>query len=121
VSRRARRLLLPALLLFAPGCANLPTTGDGVVALEVTQPSTLTLAQGNAVQLEARALDRSGAEVAAEIRWLTPDTTVTVDSLTGLVTAVAESGSGKVQASHGTLRSSLITFTLAPAPGTVRD
>lgn len=115
------RLAVAAALGGLLGCANLPTTGDGVVALEVLQPTSLTLAAGNSVQLEARALDRSGAVVSAEIRWATPDTTVTVDSLTGLVTALAASGSGRVQASIGTLRSSLITFALAPAPGGVRD
>jgi hypothetical protein len=100
------------------GCGQLPVTGDGVVALEVTQPASLTLAAGASVQLEARALDQNGDEVATSILWGTPDTTITVDSATGLVTGVTESGIGRVQAAVGTLHSNLITFTLtAPAEG----
>jgi hypothetical protein len=110
-----------AVLLGLFGCANLPTTGDGIVALEVTQPASLTLAEGTALQLEARALDRAGEPVAAEIRWATPDTTLTVDSLTGVVTAIASSGSGRVQASVGSLRSSILTFTLTAAPAGVLE
>ncbi len=108
-----------ALLLAAlAGCGQLPVTGDGVVALEVTQPVSLTLAAGASVQLEARALDRNGDEVASTVSWSTPDTTVVVDATTGLVTGVAESGTGRVQASVGTLHSDLITFTLtAPDAG----
>jgi hypothetical protein len=58
--------------------------------------------------------------VVASIRWQAADTTVTVDSLSGLVTAISGSGSGRVQASVGTLRSAILTFTLTTAAG-VRD
>jgi len=105
-----------AALLFLGACGNLPASGDGVVALEVTLPSPLTLQQGQSRQLTARALDQAGEEVTAAILWRTPDSTVTVDELTGVVTAVAASGTGRVQATLGTLRSDLITFTLQPAP-----
>jgi hypothetical protein len=105
-----------AALLVLGGCGNLPVTGDGVVALEVTVPSPLTLEEGQSLQLTARALDQNGEVVAADIRWRTPDETVTVDEVTGVVTAVAASGTGRVQATLGTLRSDLITFTLQPAP-----
>ena len=110
-----RTTFLAALLLVS-GCGNLPVTGDGVVALEVTVPNPLTLAEGQSRQLTARALDAAGEEVAAEIRWRTPDETLTVEELTGIVTGVAASGTGRVQATLGTLRSDLITFTLVPAP-----
>ena len=110
-----RTTILAALLLVS-GCGNLPVTGDGVVALEVTVPNPLTLAEGQSRQLTARALDAAGEEVVAEIRWRTPDATLTVDELTGIVTGVAASGTGRVQATLGTLRSDLITFTLVPAP-----
>ena len=105
-----------AMLLLLSACGNLPVTGDGVVALEVTVSSSLTLAEGQSRQLTARALDARGEEVVAEIRWRTPDETLTVEELTGVVTAAAASGVGRVQATLGTLRSDLITFTLVPAP-----
>lgn len=106
-----------AVLLLLSGCGNLPATGDGIVALEVILPSPLTLQEGQSRQLTARALNAQGEEVAAEIRWLTPDETVTVEELTGVVTGVASSGTGRVQAVLGTLHSDLITFTLIPATG----
>lgn len=109
------------LLAVLSGCANLPTSGDGIVALEVVQPASLTLAQGSSIQLTARAVDRSGTIVAADVRWRTPDSTLVVDSLTGEVTAITDAGTGRVQASTGTLRSSILTFALtAAAPGGVR-
>jgi hypothetical protein len=111
------RAALACALAFATGaCATLPVDGDGVVALEVELPASLTLVEGGMVQVEARALDRNGDEVASPIQWSTPDTTVTVDALTGVVTGAAPSGTGRVQASVGTLRSDFITFTLQPAP-----
>jgi hypothetical protein len=109
---------LAALLAITAlhGCANLPVTGDGVVALEVDVPASLTLIEGTTRQLTARALDRNGLEVAAPIRWSTPDTTIAVDELTGVVTGLTPSGTGRVQASVETLRSDFITLTLQPAP-----
>lgn len=113
-----RRLAVLALIGLAAGCANLPAAGDGVVALELTIPATLGLEFGQTVQLEARALDANGDPVAgAVITWATPDTTITVDGATGLVTAVDSAGTGRVQAAVGTLRSELITFTLQPPAG----
>lgn len=107
-----RWLMLSTLLV---GCGNLPSTTDGVVALEIDLPAATTLPEGSSRQLTARALNRNGEVVLTAIWWRTPDTTVTVDSATGVVTAVAASGIGRVQASAGTLRSDLITFTLQPA------
>ena len=112
------RWITGVALLFVAGCGNLPTTGDGIVALEIVMPSPLTLEQGQSRQLTARALNAQGEEVAAEITWRTPDETVTVEESTGVVTGVAASGTGRVQASVGTLNSDLITFTLIPATGT---
>lgn len=112
------RWMTVAALLLLTGCGNLPTTGDGVVALEIDIPSSLTLEEGQSRQLTARALNAQGEEVAAEIRWSTPDETVTVEELTGVVTGLAASGTGRVQATVGTLHSDLITFTLVPATET---
>ena len=110
------RPLAVALALCVTGCSSLPSDGDGVVALELRSPLAITLRSGESLTLVARALDREGEVVAAPIRWRTADTTIAVDSVTGTVTALQGSGSGRVQAAVGTLRSDLITFTLQPAP-----
>jgi hypothetical protein len=105
--------------LLCAACSDLPVTGDGVVLLEVTTPPSLTLRQGDSITLAARALDQQGEEVAAAVTWATPDTTITV-SETGVVTAVTASGTGRVQASVGTLRSNILTFSLQPQPTVLR-
>lgn len=109
------RCTMTAVVLLLAGCGNLPASGDGIVALEVVQPSSLSLEEGASRQLTARAFNARGEEVATEIRWQTPDETVHVEELTGVVTALASTGTGRVQATVGTLRSDLITFTLLPA------
>jgi hypothetical protein len=117
-----RRLLGTALALVLAGCAALPTTGDGVVELRVELPASTTLLQGESLQLIALAYDRTGAVVpAAAIVWSTPDTTLSVDPSLGVVLGIAESGTGRVQAAVGTLRSNLITFTLQAAPSGSRQ
>ena len=113
------RLALAAAGLLA-GCSNLPTTGNGVVALEVRIPSSLTLHLGDSVALHARAFNQQGDTVAADIRWHTVDTAaVTVDSIRGVVTARQPSGTARIQASVGTLRSDPLTLLLAPATTTL--
>jgi hypothetical protein len=107
---------LVALALLA-GCSKLPTTGDGIVAIEIDTPATLTLYKDSSVTLHARALDQQGTEVTAVVRWFTVDTAAaTVDSILGRVTAKASGGSARIQASVGTLHSSPLTLLLAPTP-----
>ena len=113
-----RWTLIAALVLLA-GCGDLPASGDGIVALEVVQPTSLSLEEGASRQLTARAFNAKGEEVATDIRWQTPDETVHVEELTGVVTALVPAGTGRVQAMAGTLRSDLITFTLLPATAPV--
>lgn len=113
-----RRLLLIAVL--ASACSKLPADGDGVVALEVRSPLAITLKSGESVTLRARALNSAGDSVAADIFWTTADTTISVDD-DGVVVALQGTGSGRVQAAVGSLRSELIVITLQPAaPGGVR-
>lgn len=112
-----RRVLSLGLLCLA--CSDLPVTGDGVVILEVTTPPSLTLRQGDRITLVARALDRQGEDVAVAVTWATPDTTISV-SETGEVTGLTASGTGRVQASVGTLRSNILTFVLQPQPTGLR-
>ena len=98
------------------GCSSLPTTGNGVVALEVRTPASLTLRLGDSVTLQARAFNQQGDSVAADIRWFTVDTAaVTVDSIRGVVTARQSTGTARIQASFGTLHSDPLTLLLAPA------
>lgn len=113
------RLLIGWTLLGVIGCSDLPTTGDGVVSLQVVNPATQLLTEGSSVTLIARALDADGEEVAVAIAWSTPDTTISVTDA-GVVTALAASGTGRVQAAVGRLRSNIITFSLQPAPSGLR-
>lgn len=109
------RWILPGALALAAGCSNLNEVGGGVVALEVTLPSPSIVEVNETLQLSARALDKNGDSVAATITWTAADTTVTVDASSGLLTGVAP-GTGRVQASVGSLTSGVLTFSvLAPA------
>lgn len=99
-------LVLAAGVLL--GCSDLSEGEGGVVALEVTAPAGGAVEVGDTVQYIARALNIQGEEVAAEIRWATPDTAnISVDSLTGLVAGKAGATVARVQASVGSLLSPL--------------
>ncbi len=103
------------LLGLAAACSKLPSTGDGIVALELRTPASLTLKLGDSLTLRARALNQQGDSVAADILWQTADTAaITVDPVRGVVRARLGTGVGRVQASVGTLRSDLIRITLLP-------
>lgn len=109
-------LLLAVAGLMA--CADMPSAGDGVVELRVERPASTNLVQGTSIQLHATAYGRDGLPADADIVWVTPDSTITVEATTGLVTGVAASGNGRVQATVGSLRSEVITFILQPPPDT---
>lgn len=109
------RWIVPAALALAAGCSNLNEVGGGVVALEVTLPSPAIIEVNESLQLSARALNKDGDSVAAAIVWTAADPTLTVDASSGLLTGVAP-GTGRVQASEGTLTSGVLTFrVIAPA------
>jgi hypothetical protein len=104
-------------LVLAPllGCSNLDEGEAGVVALEVSAPSSSVLEVGESLQLTARALDRDGNTVTTTIAWRAVDTTASVDPASGVVTALFP-GTARFQATVGSLASGLITLTvLAPA------
>jgi hypothetical protein len=104
-----------ALLGLMLGCSNLDEGEAGVVALEVSAPATTDLEVGESLQLTARALDRDGNTVNTAINWRGVDTTASIDPTSGVVTALFP-GSGRVQATVGSLASALITLTIrAPA------
>lgn len=112
-----RQRLLAGLVLAVAACTNLPSGGDGIVALEVLVPKVLVIAPDETVTLRARALNQAGDSVAADIRWFTIDTlTISVDAVTGLVTPLAETGTGRVQAGVGSLRSDPISITVRVPP-----
>lgn len=108
------RWIMPVALALAAGCSNLNEV-DGVVALEVTLPAPSIIEVNESLQLSARALNKDGDSVAAAIVWTAADPTLTVDAASGLLTGVSP-GTGRVQASLGTLTSGVLTFSvLAPA------
>lgn len=108
------RWITRAALVLAAGCSDL-TEVDGIVALEVTLPVPAVIEVNESLQLSARALNKEGDSVAAAIVWAAADTTLTVDASSGLLTGVAP-GTGRVQASEGTLTSGVLTFSvIAPA------
>ncbi len=106
---RPRRWLAGLAVLV--GCSDLGSGADGVVALQVSLPSPATVEAGDTVQLRARALNLAGDSVEATIVWLSPDSTLMVDS-SGRVTTSLSSGTGRVQARVGTLLSNLLTLTI---------
>jgi uncharacterized protein YjdB len=117
VSRRVG-LALAALL---SSCGNLPTTSEGVAFLQVELPPSTTIEVGGTLQMHAAALDKSGNPLEVAIRWRTPDTTITVDASTGLVTGLA-AGTGRVQATIGNdeLVSDFITVTVKEPSAALR-
>ena len=113
---RSRQVMAAALLA---ACGNLPTTSEGVAFLEIQPPALLTLTIGTTAQFRARALDRAGVPIpGVVVRWRTPDTTVTVHQLTGLVTAVS-AGTARVQAVVGDeeMISDFVSLTVISPPG----
>jgi len=112
-----RRLRTVGLVLLA-ACSSL-SPQNGVVVLEVRLPSPTAVEPGDTLPLLARALDANGDSVAATIVWSTPDTTLIVDP-TGRVTTLLTSGTGRVQAANGSLRSDLFTIQIRPASDTLR-
>lgn len=109
------RWIMPAALALAVGCSDLNEVDGGVVALEVTLPAPAIVEVNESVQLSARALNKDGDSVAAPIVWTAADPTLIVDASSGLLTGVAP-GTGRVQASLGTLTSGVLTFSvIAPA------
>lgn len=103
------RLLALAALL---GCSNLTEVDAGIAAIEVTVPVPAVVHVGQSVRLYARALNRTGGVVPADIKWFTPDaTTLRIDAGTGIVKGI-NAGTGRVQAVSGSFISGLVTLTV---------
>jgi hypothetical protein len=105
-----RARALPALLLLAAGCSSLGESGT-VVALEVRTPVPAAVEQNDTLTLRAVARDQDGDSVAATITWASADTTLVIVGADQLTTSLA-TGTGRVQARVGSLRSELVTYTI---------
>lgn len=116
--KRGRPLWI-ALVLF--GCSNVTDGPGGVVALELRLPTPAAVEQNDTLTLRARALDANGDSLGTPVYWRTLDDSVLtiVDSL-GIVTTNRTSGSARVQAHVGSLRSELVLLTLRPHSDTLR-
>ena len=68
--------------------------------------------------LSAQALGKDGNPVDAPITWRAPDSTLTVDETTGVITGVSP-GTGRVQAFAGSLSSALLQFTVTATADTL--
>jgi hypothetical protein len=117
-----------ALAVLLVGCSSLDELGDGVIALEVVPPNPPTIEFGDTATFIARALDENGDSVAADIRWVTPDTTLTIiDTAAGLVVGRYPAVTGRMQAQYGNLQSGFTTLTVEAradtiiVPGPVED
>ena len=117
------RLGLLTLAASVAACGDLPTTSDGVAFLEIHPPASTTVALGATLQFSALALDKAGNPVDVQVRWRTPDPSISINEASGLVTGVEE-GTGRVQAYIGNneLVSDFVLVTVvAPAgAGAVR-
>ena len=116
-----RWLAACGLVTAAAACSSLPDAGDGIVALEIQiSDSSKDLKIGQSETLHARALNVQGDPVAdALIFWRTPDTLlVTLDSVSGLVKALANTGTVRIQARTGTLFSNQVLLTLRDTAST---
>jgi hypothetical protein len=121
VTRGRSPALLPLLaavlvVLAVLACSDFVDQGGGVIALEIQQPAVDSLDVGDTLRLHARALDKNGDSIPADIRWVTTDTSLAVDSVTGLVTGLAPCSACGVRAHEGTLYTSPVTLRVLPRP-----
>jgi Big-like domain-containing protein len=105
-------------MLAAMGCSSLDEGQAGVVGIEVRVPGPDSIEVGESIQLGAKPLDKNGDSAAAAVTWVSVDPTAIVDAATGVLTG-ASPGSARVQATVGSLGSSLITFAVVPAADTL--
>lgn len=87
-----------AVLALIAGCSGITDNEDGIATLEIRFPANTFLEAGTTLRLSGVARNGAGDSVDAPIRWRTPDTTITIDSVTGLVTPRFAAGTARVQA-----------------------
>ncbi|MGH7514392.1 MAG: Ig-like domain-containing protein [Gemmatimonadales bacterium] len=113
-----RGRLALGLMLAVLGCSSLDEGQAGVVGIEVRVPGPDSIEVGESIQLGAKPLDKNGDSAAAAVTWVSVDPTATVDPASGVLTGLSP-GSARVQATVGSLGSSLITFAVVPAADTL--
>jgi Big-like domain-containing protein len=103
------------LAMAVVGCSGLTAVDGGVVGIEVRVPGPDSVEVGESIQLSAKPLDKNGDSLGTAVTWVSADPTATIDASTGVLTGVSV-GTARVQATVGSLGSSLITFAVvAPA------
>jgi hypothetical protein len=110
--------LAVGVALAVAACSGLDEGEAGVVGIEVQVPGPDSLEVGQAIQLTAKPLDKNGDSAATAVTWVSADPTATIDAATGVLTGVSVGGA-RVQATVGSLGSSLITFAVVPAADTL--
>jgi hypothetical protein len=109
------RRLGPLLVAAALGCSGLTESEGGVVGIEIGVPGPDSVEVGESIQLTVKPINKNGDSVAAPVAWISADTTATIDPASGVLTGVSP-GPARIQASVGSLRSPLITFTVVTRP-----
>lgn len=109
------------LVIAAGACSNLTTGSDGLVALELRLPSPPNVEQFDTLVLQAVALGSRGDSLPIPVYWRTLDGSIlTIVDSTGVITTDSTSGSPRVQAYVGALRSDIQTLNILPRADTVR-
>lgn len=103
-----------AAVMLGAACTRLGIDLDQIVAIEVRFPDSAVVEEGDTIMPWARPIDGRGDSVAAAVYWATLDTAqlTVLDSASG-ATLGKKSGSGRLQARVGNLRSN-------PVPVAVR-
>ena len=109
-----------AVLAVAAACSSAPSGPGGVAGLELLIPFPAVVDQNDTITLRGLGLKSDGDTVAAVIVWWTPDDTViALNSMTGQLSGLATSGTGRVQGQSGPYVSDLIPFTVRPSADTI--
>jgi len=109
-----------AVALYA-ACGNITATEEGVVSLVLFVPQPAEVEVGQALALRAAALDGDGDTLDVPIIWRALDTTLVVDSTSGVLTGRTLGETGRVIARVGELFSPAVTFNVvAPADTLIR-
>jgi Big-like domain-containing protein len=106
------------VMLGLQGCSGLTEGAGGLVELRIVTPTSSSIEIGQSIQLAVQALDKDGNPVNTPVTWQAPDPTLTVDPNTGVITGIS-TGVGRVQATSGSLSSSLLQFNVTAAADTL--
>lgn len=106
------RLAAAGLALVLAGCSRLATTPGGVASVVIKVPQPAEVETNGSIQLTGVAQDANGDVMDVPIYWRALDTTITVDSLTGVMSGVLPGTTGRVVARAVDLYSAIATFTV---------